>query len=238
MMPVHIRKRLGTLWSLFSPIRLLSLFTFAFLLLGLSQYTYGVDVTLSWEANSEEDLAGYRVFDRQQGQGYDYNNPAWESTQTTCTIYGLDDYGTYYFVVRAFDTSDNESGDSNEVSYQGAPPDPDAVLDSLSVTGTDSVTEGATAAYTATAIFSDGSSQTVTQKIYGRLIGLSQWRTRVLSKHRRGIATSCRTALSNSTAPEAIQVVREAKPGAGEYDFRTDLRGDGQLVPRDSQLAQ
>jgi len=163
MFSAHIGKRLGTLWSRFSPLGLLSLFTFGFLLLGSPQYTYGVDVTLSWAANGEEDLTGYRVFDRQQGQAYDYDNPAWEGTDTTCTIYNLDDDSSYYFVVRAFDTSDNESGDSNEVSYQGVPPDPDAVLESLSVTGTDSVTEGSAATYTATAMFSDGSSQTVTE---------------------------------------------------------------------------
>jgi hypothetical protein len=152
---------LGASRSRFSPLWFLWLVTFSFVILGSPQPSYGVDVTLSWQANQEEDLAGYRVFDRLQGQNYNYNDPAWEGTDTTCTLYSLDDYSTHYFVVRAFDTSDNESADSNEVSYQGAPPD--AVLESLSMTGTDSVTEGTTASYTATALFSDGSSQIVTQ---------------------------------------------------------------------------
>jgi hypothetical protein len=161
MLPAHIRKLLGTQRSQFSPLWFLSLFTFALVLLGSPQPSYGVDVTLSWGANSEEDLAGYRVFDRLQGEPYNYNDPAWEGTDTTCTIYNLDDHSTYYFVVRAFDTSENESADSNEVSYQGV--SPEAVLESLSIAGTHSVTEGATAGYTATAVFSDGSSQTVTE---------------------------------------------------------------------------
>ncbi len=161
MLPAHIRKRLGASRSWFSPLWFLSLFTFAFMLLGLPQRGYGVDVTLSWDANGEDDLAGYRVFNRLQGEPYNYNDPAWEGTDTTCTLYNLDDHSTYYFVVRAFDTSDNESADSNEVSYQGV--SPEAMLESLSITGTGSVTEGATAGYTATAIFSDGSSQTVTE---------------------------------------------------------------------------
>jgi len=127
----------------------------------LPQQSYGVDVTLSWQANQEQDLAGYRVFNRLQGQNYNYNAPAWEGTDTTCTIYDLDDYSTHYFVVRAFDTSDNESADSNEASYQGVTPE--VVLESLSITGTDSVTEGATASYAATALFSDESTQIVTE---------------------------------------------------------------------------
>ena len=161
MWPAHIRKRLGTSWSRFSPLWFLWLFTFAFVLLGSPQRSYGVDVTLSWQTNQEEDLAGYRVFNRLQGQNYNYDDPAWEGTDTTCTIYSLDDDSTHYFVVRAFDTSDNESVNSNEVSYQGVPPD--AVLDSLFITGTDSVTEGTTASYTATATFTDESSQIVTE---------------------------------------------------------------------------
>jgi hypothetical protein len=157
MFSAQARKRLGAP----CPLWFLWVFTFALVVLGSPQSSYGIDVTLSWEANREEDLAGYRVFDRLQGEPYNYHDPAWEGTDTTCTIYNLDDDRTYYFVVRAFDASENESGDSNEVSYQGV--SPEAVLESLSIAGTDSVTEGATAGYTATARFSDGSSQTVTE---------------------------------------------------------------------------
>ena len=161
MSAAHARRRSEASRPRFAPVWFLWFFTFSFVLLGSPQNSYGVDVTLSWGANQEEDLAGYRVFNRLQGEPYNYNDPAWEGTDTTCTIYSLDDYSTHYFVVRAFDASDNESGDSNEVSYQGAPPE--AVLESLSVTGTDSVTEGAAASYAATALFSDGSSQIVTE---------------------------------------------------------------------------
>ena len=41
--------------------------------------------------------------------------PAWEGTETTCTMHSLNSNTTYYFVVRAFGTSGDESGDSNEV---------------------------------------------------------------------------------------------------------------------------
>ncbi len=87
------------------------------LVLCLTSPAYGLDVVLTWDANTETDLAGYRVFYREDGQSYDYNNPAWEGIQTTCTIYSLDDGTGYYFVARAFDTWGNESGDSDEVTY-------------------------------------------------------------------------------------------------------------------------
>ena len=91
-----------------------------------SQNVYSADVTLAWNPNCEEDLAGYRIFCREEGRGYDYNNPAWEAqldelenaNEPSCTINNLDDETTYYLVARAFDTSSNESGDSNEVCYE------------------------------------------------------------------------------------------------------------------------
>ena len=73
-------------------------------------------VTLEWSGNTETDLAGYRSFVHSKGQEYDYTNPAWEGTETTCDITGLDYTKDYYFVVRAFDTEGFESGNSNEVS--------------------------------------------------------------------------------------------------------------------------
>ena len=82
------------------------------------QNVYAADVTLAWDANSEEDLAGYRIFYREEGQNYDYNVPGWEGSDTTCTISNLNDNTTYYFVARAFDTSGTESGNSDEVCYQ------------------------------------------------------------------------------------------------------------------------
>jgi PKD repeat protein len=74
-------------------------------------------VSLEWAQNSEQDLAGYRVFCREQSQSYDYANPSWEGTDTYCTIYDLDETKTYFFVIRAFDTEGFESGDSNEVCH-------------------------------------------------------------------------------------------------------------------------
>jgi len=79
-------------------------------------------VTLEWSKNAEPDLAGYRIFARADGESYNYVTPAWEGTDTICTIYRLDETKDYYFVARAFDTEEFESGNSNEVLLEGTPP--------------------------------------------------------------------------------------------------------------------
>jgi hypothetical protein len=77
-----------------------------------------MDVTLAWDPNTEEELAGYRLYAREDGEAYNYSHPEWEGTSTQCTVTGFDEYESYYFVVRAVDSEGNESGDSNEVYLQ------------------------------------------------------------------------------------------------------------------------
>ncbi|MCK5194127.1 MAG: hypothetical protein KAQ71_09975, partial [Desulfobulbaceae bacterium] len=67
---------------------------------------------MEWSPNDEPDLAGYRIFCREEGQTFDYTTPCWEGIANSCTIYDLDETRTYYFVARAFDTEGFESGDS------------------------------------------------------------------------------------------------------------------------------
>jgi len=81
------------------------------------------DVSLVWDANVEEDLAGYRMFCRQVGQDYNYEVPAWEGTATTCTI-TVDGVRDYQFVARAYDVDGNESNNSNEVRLKVPPGKP------------------------------------------------------------------------------------------------------------------
>ena len=66
-----------------------------------------LEITLIWDSNNEPDLAGYRVYVREEGEAFDYDRPDWEGPETNCTIQGLDDDTQYYFVVRAFDTYGN-----------------------------------------------------------------------------------------------------------------------------------
>ena len=80
------------------------------------------DVSLSWNANTESDLAGYRLhWGKTSGsptQHIDVGN------FTTGTITGLETGVRYFIAVTAYNTSRLESGPSNEVSY--TPPIPQA----------------------------------------------------------------------------------------------------------------
>ncbi len=72
-------------------------------------------VTLAWDANDPAP-DGYNIYQRSEGQTYDYNQPVWTTSNTTATVYNLEYDTTYYYVVRAYVGSD-ESGDSNEVPF-------------------------------------------------------------------------------------------------------------------------
>ena len=69
---------------------------------------------LSWTANTEPDLAGYKVYiGTQSGL---YNPPITLGTATTYSATNLASGKTYYFCVSAFDSAGNESPCSAEVS--------------------------------------------------------------------------------------------------------------------------
>ena len=79
----------------------------------------GITLNFEWDPNPEPDIAGYRVFAREPGEDYDYDDPAWEGQENFCSVFVEDENEVYLFVVRAFDEDDFESDDSNEVIYEG-----------------------------------------------------------------------------------------------------------------------
>ncbi len=91
-----------------------------FVFFAQSIIVHAAQVTLAWDPSTPSP-DGYRVYQRVEGQPYDYQSPVWpdqgdDPTQTSCTINDLDDGTSYYFIVRAYVGSDS-SGDSNEVNY-------------------------------------------------------------------------------------------------------------------------
>lgn len=102
--------------------KIITILFFSFIGIGFAEDK----VELEWQANSEKDLAGYRLFYKEYGvESFDYKDPIFEGNVTTCevTVPGDGD-----FVIRAFDKAGNESGDSNVVKFDPAPADPKALL--------------------------------------------------------------------------------------------------------------
>ena len=138
-------------------------FVFITLILFNTPFAYSsASVSLRWDANVPAP-EGYRVFAREAGGSYDYEHPIWENSLSTCTLTGLTEGVSYYFVVRAYD-GDLESVDSEEVSYTpplantGSTPDAD--------TGADSETETNTDAESGTAVDSDGDNVVDSQDLF------------------------------------------------------------------------
>jgi hypothetical protein len=97
------KKRVAPRTSLFAP----------FCLLILTAPALAAEVTLQWDANTESDLAGYKVYIG-TASGV-YGAPMVIGKLTTYTFANLP-AGTYYFAVTAYDTAGFESGYSNEVT--------------------------------------------------------------------------------------------------------------------------
>ncbi len=76
---------------------------------------HGAEATVSWSANSEPDLAGYSVYYGTSSGSYD---DAFDvGNKTSFIINNLVVGTTYFFAVTAYDSSDNESGFSEEVNF-------------------------------------------------------------------------------------------------------------------------
>lgn len=79
------------------------------------------NVTFEWNANTEPDLAGYRLYMSSTSNQYTYgaaNAIASVGSVTTAQVtLDLPEGAVRYFVLTAFDSAGNESGPSNQVSW-------------------------------------------------------------------------------------------------------------------------
>ena len=123
---------------LFSLTISLVLLNFSF---NASAVTYSIPQTtgakLSWDHNDPLP-EGYRIYQRKDGQEYDYSNPVWTGTNNSAVVYNLVYDTTYYFVVRAYDGT-LESVDSDEVTFMAPTPEPTTYSISTSVDGSGSI---------------------------------------------------------------------------------------------------
>ncbi len=72
-------------------------------------------VTVSWNANDETDLAGYNVYYGITSGNYSTSVDV--DNQTSYLLTGLVSGQTYYIAVKAYDMSGNESPFSSEIAY-------------------------------------------------------------------------------------------------------------------------
>src|SRR6266540_1903703 len=83
-------------------------------------------VTLAWDANTDPDLAGYKLYYGNSSGSYQFSVDV--GNVTSYTLSGLLEGQIYYFAATAYNVSQNESGFSNEVSKAIADVTPPTVL--------------------------------------------------------------------------------------------------------------
>jgi fibronectin type 3 domain-containing protein len=89
------------------------------LLILVATTAFSASVSLQWDANTETDLAGYKVhFANYSGNEYQFTSlrPPIPTTATTYTVTGLDPLKKWFFRVTAINTSGMESAFSNAVN--------------------------------------------------------------------------------------------------------------------------
>lgn len=107
------------------------------LMLTIAVCAHAADVTLTWDANTESDLAGYRVYQKQ-----DSAVPPFARVQeiqkgtTTASVTGLDPSHSHSFAVTAYNTAGMESAYSNIVTIPAAPLTPGGLKWTLMLTVT------------------------------------------------------------------------------------------------------
>ena len=87
-------------------------------------FAYAESITVTWDANSEEDLAGYKVY--YGTSAGNYLSPVNVGNVTVYEITGLTADTRYYIALTAYDTSQNESEKSDEVNAVAHPLDNEA----------------------------------------------------------------------------------------------------------------
>jgi fibronectin type 3 domain-containing protein len=73
-------------------------------------------LTLEWNANTEPDLAGYKIYGATSSGAYGAAVATVPANATSFVATGLQPGVTYFFVITAFDAAGNESTRSGEVS--------------------------------------------------------------------------------------------------------------------------
>jgi len=181
---------------------------------------FAADAILTWDPNTENDIAGYKIYVGPSSQNY--HPPIDVGNVTTWTLTGLAEGATYYFAVTAYNTSGAESGFSNEVSktFVSTPDQTAPEISSVNVTGLSSngatitwgtdepadsqVQYGAATADEASTPVNNAMVTAHSQNLTGLQPG-TLYHFRVLSRNAAGLLAASAdhtfTTLSDTTAP-------------------------------------
>ncbi len=169
-------------------------------------------VVLAWDANTEPDVSGYKLY---YGTATGtYGTPTDVGNVLTYTVLNLTDGQTYYFAVTAYDTFGNESGYSNEVVYT-VPGVPEINLVGNSV----SIVDGDTTP--STTDFTNFGSADVTAGTVTRTFTIQNTGTGALT-----LSGTPLVAVSGTNAADFTVTVQPASSGRGgrEHDLPGHLR--------------
>ena len=92
----------------------------------LSRTSYGASLEFTWNANVEEDLAGYKIY--YGTEPGNYGEPVDAGPVTHYELKELNEGSTYYIAITAYDSSRNESNKSEEVTGKAHQPPTDTTL--------------------------------------------------------------------------------------------------------------
>ena len=93
-------------------------FSFFFLILSFPLFTHAAQVSLAWDASTDPDVAGYKVYYGTSSRNYQVVIDAGKNTSST--IPNLQNGTPYYFAVTNYSTAGVESGYSNEVIFRAS----------------------------------------------------------------------------------------------------------------------
>jgi hypothetical protein len=116
-----------------------------------------ISITLGWSPNTESDIGGYIIYYGLNSRNYTFTNDV--GNQTSGTVTGLELGRTYYFALKAYNTSGLYSDYSAEITY---PPVAGTTTTIGANTSTTTTTIGANTSTTTTTIGANTSTTTTT----------------------------------------------------------------------------
>jgi hypothetical protein len=192
------------------------------------------DIALTWDANTEADLAGYRVYYKTGSTGPPYNgtgaaegdSPVDVGNVTEFTLSGLTDEVTYFFAVTAYSSEGHESDYSNEVASSVAITSPE---ENFYINATDdaayTITGVADAAYATVEVYAGDSLLGMVSADGERTWSLVADFTHyaegeiILTARSDGLISDAVTGTYDRTAPTSEAIVADEGDGGIEIEW-------------------